>query len=155
LAVVNQSYNVSILLGTGSGSFGTAINFSSGYGPQAIISADFNGDGKADLATGGSSTYDNGVDVLLNCSMTNGITGFTIEQGITIYPNPTSGQFTFVTNFNDKQTIDLYDVNGRRVFSKSIIGTAEIDTNSLDNGIYTLTIKNNADITFKKLVITH
>ncbi|HXB13949.1 MAG TPA: VCBS repeat-containing protein, partial [Bacteroidia bacterium] len=53
------SDNVSIFLGTGTGNFGSATSFAvgsvSGYGglayPASITSADFNGDGKADLAT--------------------------------------------------------------------------------------------------------
>ena len=44
LAVANSSgADVSILLGTGTGSFGTATNFSVGVGPQAVSCADFNG----------------------------------------------------------------------------------------------------------------
>src|ERR1700751_5849226 len=46
-----SSSNVSILLGTGTGSFGTATNFAIGGNGYSVISSDFNGDGKADLAT--------------------------------------------------------------------------------------------------------
>lgn len=63
LATANlDSSNVSILLGTGTGSFGSAINFpvvASFSHPNSITSADFNGDGKADLAV---STW--GLDVV-------------------------------------------------------------------------------------------
>ena len=51
--------------------------------------------------------------------------------------------------------VDLYDVNGRLVFSKVVAGTADIDTKDLDNGVYTLAIKNNLGTTNRKLVITH
>ena len=51
LAIANHgSNNVSILLGNGTGSFGSATNFTTGSGSRSVISADFNGDGKADLA---------------------------------------------------------------------------------------------------------
>src|ERR1035437_1766627 len=51
LATANgASNNISVLLGTGTGSFGTATNFVGTY-PMSVVSADFNGDGKLDLAT--------------------------------------------------------------------------------------------------------
>ena len=51
LVIGNQgSGNLSILLGTGSGSFGSATNFATNIYPVSITGADFNIDGKADLA---------------------------------------------------------------------------------------------------------
>src|ERR1700744_5343301 len=69
LAVTNgtggSSY-VSILLGTGTGSFGSATNFSVGLGPCALVSGDFNGDSKIDLAVcNGASGSTGHLSVLL------------------------------------------------------------------------------------------
>jgi len=54
LAVANYGAtsgdSVSVLLGNGDGTFQTAQNYAVGYGPTAIISGDFNGDGNLDLA---------------------------------------------------------------------------------------------------------
>jgi len=51
LAVANRySNNVSVLLGTGTGSFGTATNFTVGSDRRSATVGDFNGDGKSDLA---------------------------------------------------------------------------------------------------------
>ncbi|AKV67559.1 beta strand repeat-containing protein [Microcystis panniformis] len=64
LATANAfSNNVSVLLGTGTGSFGTATNFSVGTAPYSVTVGDFNGDGKSDLAT--ANLYGNNVSVLL------------------------------------------------------------------------------------------
>jgi Leucine-rich repeat (LRR) protein len=84
-------------------------------------------------------------------------TGIAMPKGdieMLIYPNPTNGSFSIKPSTTDKQTIDLYDVNGRHVFNTSVDGAADIIANSLDNGIYTLTIKNSSGLTNKKLVIT-
>jgi uncharacterized protein (TIGR03437 family) len=47
---------VSILMGNGDGTFKAAVNIPGGSSPLAVLSADFNGDGKADLAVANSSS---------------------------------------------------------------------------------------------------
>jgi hypothetical protein len=59
----NNATNISTLLGNGDGTFGRVATYSTGQAPQGIVSADFNGDGKPDLAT--VNAYDNTVSVLL------------------------------------------------------------------------------------------
>jgi len=57
LAVANAGYasdpghTVSVLLGRGDGTFRPDVEYDVGYQPRAIVAADFNGDGKIDLAT--------------------------------------------------------------------------------------------------------
>ena len=64
LAVANQvSDNVSILLGNGTGSFGTATNFAAGIGPFSVAVGDFNGDTILDLAV--TNVNSNNVSILL------------------------------------------------------------------------------------------
>ena len=74
-------------------------------------------------------------------------------NSISIFPNPTSNQLFIETNTTDKLIIDLYDVNGRNVFSQNVNNKSNIDVTSLNDGIYTLTIKTSEGITNKKLVI--
>ncbi len=65
LATANYSSNnnVSILLGTGTGSFGAATNFGVGSYPFSVAVGDFNGDGKQDLAVANSDSSN--VSILL------------------------------------------------------------------------------------------
>ena len=57
LVTANWSGNtVSVLLGTGLGSFGAAQNYTAGSQPQSVAMTDFNGDGKIDLATANGDT---------------------------------------------------------------------------------------------------
>jgi trimeric autotransporter adhesin len=46
LAATTDSSKVAVLLGNGSGGFGTATKFTAGGDPQNLISADFNRDGR-------------------------------------------------------------------------------------------------------------
>jgi len=55
-----------VLLGNGTGAFGSATNFGVGSGSAFVTTGDFNGDGKFDLATANYSS--NNVSVLLNIS---------------------------------------------------------------------------------------
>jgi hypothetical protein len=72
---------------------------------------------------------------------------------IIIYPNPTSDQFFIETNTTDKLTMDLYDVNGRHVFSASVSDKSNINVTTLNEGIYTMTVKSVDRVINKKLVI--
>jgi hypothetical protein len=68
LAVVNFASNtISILLGTGTGSFGAKTDFGTGSSPRSVAVGDFNGDGKLDLAV--ANTGDNTVSILLGTGM--------------------------------------------------------------------------------------
>ena len=64
LAVANGGSNtVSVLLGTGTGSFGAATNFGVGTGPEFVAVGDFNGDGTLDLAV--ANAISDNVSILL------------------------------------------------------------------------------------------
>ena len=68
LAVANQNDgDVSILLGTGTGSFGPQTTFAAGPGPTTVAVGDFNGDGQPDLAFAnyGNQGAGNTVSILL------------------------------------------------------------------------------------------
>ena len=78
LAVTNTGDGtVTVLEATGFGGFGTPAGnpFATGKSPKAIVTGDFNGDGKADLAIANSG--DNTITVLLG----NGAGGFTPAPG--------------------------------------------------------------------------
>jgi VCBS repeat-containing protein len=64
LAVANyDDNNVSVLLGTGNGTFGIATNFSVGANPRTVGVGDLNGDGRLDLVA--ASSISDTVSVLL------------------------------------------------------------------------------------------
>lgn len=74
-------------------------------------------------------------------------------NAILIYPNPTNGKFIVETNSTGKLTMDIFDLNGRHVFNKTISDKTNVDLSSLDEGMYTVTIKSADEVINKKLVI--
>jgi lysozyme len=78
-----------------------------------------------------------------------------LNNAFVIYPNPANGQFIIKTTSVDIQAVDIFDVNGRQVFSKSTGDKTSIDVAFLSEGVYTLTIKAADGIVNKKLAIIH
>src|SRR6266700_3268705 len=102
LAVVNfGDWNIYVLLGNGDGTFQAArsVYFASGGGfPWYVVTADFNGDGKLDLAV--SNYGDNSVSVLLG----NGDGTFLAPQVTPVGLNP---WYFAVGDFNGDGKLDL------------------------------------------------
>ena len=83
LVVANSgSDNISILLGTGSGNFGQAINSAAGSYPYSMALGDFNGDGKPDLAVANYGS--NNVSVM--SGQGNGSFGLPINLAVGLRP---------------------------------------------------------------------
>ncbi|MBA3663795.1 MAG: T9SS type A sorting domain-containing protein [Bacteroidetes bacterium] len=98
LAVTHyNSNNVSIVLGAGTGSFASAVNFSVGINPTSICSGDFDNDGKVDLAVVGGT---NDLSILIG----SGTGSFTTIGNYTIGLYPTA---ILTSNFNGDGNLDL------------------------------------------------
>lgn len=88
-----------------------------------------------------------------NYSCIAGIEKYQAKDEIVIYPNPANDLFYIDANTTDKLKVDLYDVNGRHVFSTSVMKKENINVATLDNGAYTLTIKTSDRVINNKLFI--
>ena len=84
-----------------------------------------------------------------------GINETSLENLVSIYPNPNTGNFTLdFKNINSKPvTVKMYDVFGRLVYEKSFTEKkTEINVN-LAKGIYQLSIETNSGTINKKIII--
>lgn len=88
-----------------------------------------------------------------NNRMTSGIKQLSANNSVTIYPNPNNGSFNIEPNNTTKQTMQVYDVNGKLVLSQTIYGKTVIDANSLNEGVYNISLISNGDVVNKRLVI--
>ncbi len=57
-------------------------------------------------------------------------------------PNPTSAELNVYVYNGDKATVDIVDMSGRLVLSKSIQTQAEFDISKWANGVYVVSVKN-------------
>ncbi|MEG4815246.1 S8 family serine peptidase [Microcoleus sp. K5-D4] len=103
-----NSSNVSILLGTGTGSFGTAANFSAGTYPASLALGDFNSDGNLDIASPwsiGGEFPSYRVAILLG----NGTGSFGTATSFDVVSSPYA---VAVGDFNGDSKPDLATANG-------------------------------------------
>ncbi|HXB39911.1 MAG TPA: T9SS type A sorting domain-containing protein [Bacteroidia bacterium] len=77
------------------------------------------------------------------------------QPQLNIYPNPTNNQLFIDVNTTDKLNVDLYDTNGMLVLNKIMSDKNNIDISTLNEGVYTLTVKTSEGILNKKIVIIH
>ena len=102
---------VTIFLGNGAGSFGTATNFNAGINPTSVAVGDFNGDGNGDLAVAnrGSGNNDSNVSILLG----NGSGAFGMPTNFIVGGSPMSTPFSVtIADFNGDGNQDLVTTNG-------------------------------------------
>lgn len=115
LAVANSnSNNVSIFLGTGTGSFGFKTDFSTGDGPFGVAVGDFNGDGKLDVVTANSNR--DTVSILLG----NGTGSF---GGKTDFATGGAPRAVAVGDFNGDTNLDLAVANTNSNTVSIMLGT--------------------------------
>ena len=109
--------SVSVLLGNGSGTFQTHVDYNTGFGTLGIAVADLNGDGKRDLAV--ANSVDGTVSVLLG----NGDGTFLPHQD---YPAGTGADAVAVNDFNGDGKPDLAVVNANCPFTPCGPGSVSI-----------------------------
>jgi hypothetical protein len=75
-------------------------------------------------------------------------------NGLSISPNPNNGSFFVDANEGEKQTLQIFDVNGKIVFTQIIKGNTKVDVSNLPNGLYNISISANEGVVNKRIVIS-
>lgn len=88
-----------------------------------------------------------------NNNRMSGIKSLSNASQVNIYPNPNKGNFTIETTATEKQTVQVFDVNGKLVYSQTINGNINVDASNLADGVYNVSIMGNEGVVNKRLVI--
>jgi hypothetical protein len=64
---------------------------------------------------------------------------FEAKNELQISPNPSNGQFS-IANLSENASVEIYTMNGQKIFSKNIIPTETIDLRSFGSGTYLVEI---------------
>lgn len=75
------------------------------------------------------------------------------NNGISIYPNPTTGKF-YISNDGKDARADIYDSLGRKITSiESLVDAAEVDLSGYGKGVYLVVFDIDGKLVEKKVVI--
>ena len=81
------------------------------------------------------------------------------DKSFAMYPNPATENVTFVYDLNKNNNLDIFDVSGKKVYEKTLIGnglkTYTTSLNNLDKGIYFVIISDMNKILVKEKLILH
>ncbi len=114
-------------------------------------------DGDYGVVVGNANGCQTGVNIT---NVIIGIDDLSSSKAISVYPNPTSGQFEISFNSNDNQsvTISIFDKVGQMVLSRTIstvpgINKLTIEEQNLSAGVYTIQVAGNSAVFSKLLLI--
>ncbi len=74
------------------------------------------------------------------------------EEVFSIYPNPTSGEFTVALADQAEATVEIVNMAGQVVASQVVEGSATINK-ALAAGVYTVVVKSNGNVSTQKLIV--
>ncbi len=103
----------------------------------------------------GCNTASDSMDI----STVTGINQLTVESGqLTVYPNPTLGQFTIqLSNYQNGYTVEIYNVMGEEVYqsvNKSPSGDLVVNLGSQPAGMYFVYLKSGEGVEVGKVLVT-
>lgn len=74
--------------------------------------------------------------------------------GFAYYPNPIEAGSTLTVFFSDTYDVELIDMTGKLVLNqKNLKGKQELETSSLNTGIYLMRIESEGKLAFRKIII--
>jgi len=111
---------------------------------------------KANCPSGSNTTYDG--PFTFKTSGKNGVDENELSRSISIYPNPSSGEFTMQVNTDKKITMHVYNILGKEIFkplesAKSATIKQVIDLKNFPAGIYLISVNDGKDMATKSIII--
>lgn len=121
-----------------------SLNSFSGYPNNVIFRFVFHSDGSV---TGAGVVVDDFLISGTNLATTN----FELEK-LAIYPNPSNGIFNISAGNISIDSMDLYDITGKKIDFKTNKEQTVIDLNAVSDGVYFVKITSNNQSTTKKII---
>ena len=75
------------------------------------------------------------------------------ENGVSVYPNPTTGVVNVTNKSGLTNTIQVIDVTGKELISKTVSAGTTIDLSSFGTGIYLVKVSNEKGQIVERVVV--
>ena len=86
-------------------------------------------------------------------TLIDGVNDYVLESSISVYPNPTSGQFTISNEQFTINSVDVYDVYGKLISTTKVEDThVTLDINTYADGVYFARILTDKGVVTKRIV---
>lgn len=104
-----------------------------------------------DNIAGVKAVYSSGESELATITFTMSNIGQDVQtNNLSVYPNPSTGEFTI--SFDEQYNIDVINMQGSKVYSRTLKGTESVDLSVLGQGVYIITAKS-ASRTGREVVV--
>ncbi len=81
-----------------------------------------------------------------------GIKENTLNNNVSIYPNPTKDNLTIETNLNTEQRLEIVNLIGQTIYTTNINKKATINTSAFAKGVYILKLSSDKETVVRKFV---
>lgn len=104
------------------------------------------------LQLGNESSNDSNILVNVNCSNLK-ISDYDLDKTLSVFPNPTNGNFTILSKTAIISSISIYDLQGRMVLKNSLNSeVAQMDISSLESATYIIKVASDKSIELFKII---
>jgi hypothetical protein len=126
------------------------VNLDAYAGKSILIRWEFESDGGLNMQ--GFNMDDIVVQKLVKTGLN--VNALSEQNTVSIYPNPASTFFTMEPTLGFQGSYTLYTIDGKQVRSSNLTSKTQLDISSIQNGMYLLEIKNQAQETMLRKKIT-
>ncbi len=74
-------------------------------------------------------------------------------QGVSVYPNPSSGMVTIENKENIFSTVTITNLEGREIYRTELNGTQSIDLSNHSSGVYLVTVTSESGSTTERIIL--
>ena len=101
----------------------------------------------------GDQTYSNGTGVAVRMNI--GFAGIDENslEGVSVYPNPSEGLITVSNDNNTENTIAVYDMLGKVIYTTTTSSSASVDLSANGTGVYLVKVSNGNGSVVERVVI--
>ena len=92
------------------------------------------------------------IPTLINCPIALGNNSFDLVTNFNIFPNPANNQVTIETNELTNVSLEIYDINGRKLQQQSLQNTNTINIENLQAGVYFFKINSDQGSTMQRVI---